>query len=479
MIISPEERENERILFDTERKRVPDLFLREPTIDDDDALRWIGIEEFLGHRPIGYLKLMPQDFIVEEISRDGAMHTVELGNLEMAKELEGGTYYVDLVKMGISTLEAKDELLELLGLEEKSVGYAGIKDRLALTSQEISLRGLNNPEKLLGINADNFFLKNLRRGKGVLVNGNLKGNRFTITLRTPETITPALKKEMEEKMEDIKADGFWNFFYFQRFGACGTPRLLSHWLGRLLVKGQYEEAVKLFCTRTGPNEIPYINAIREAMERKWGDWNAIMALIDCFPLYFSYEHAFIGHIMKKPDDFLGALRLFPDQIRLWVYAYACYLFNRKISELIKKGKVPLALPFITSYNPNDWKPYQKFLDEDGVTLPSRAYQDFPFLYIQSRTCPTLQKLTVHNVVFKDKSAVFSFSLPKGSYATTFLMNFFTLTTGLPIVPGISSETIDPFEILGVGTLAPLLKRFKTVLDNRQMDLEGNINAVEK
>lgn len=470
--ITPEERESERALFMEERKRAPELFLRPPMIDDADSLRHIGIEGVSDNNPIGYLKLFPQDFIVEEISRDGKVHTVDIG-AEQSEDEGGNTYYADLVKIGISTLEAKTPIAQMLNIDEKQIGYAGIKDKLALTSQIISIRGVSDPAKILGVNADNFFLKNLHRGKGVMANGELQGNRFTITLRTPEPLSESVRSDMEQKLEEAKQEGFWNFFYFQRFG---TPRLLSHMLGRLIVKGQYEATVKMFCTYTTPRELPYFVAIRQAVERQWGDWNAIAAVIDNFPYHFHLERSFIHHLIERPSDFLGALHTLPDQIRLWIYAYDCYLFNRKLSELIAQGTVPLSLPLITSFNPLDWKPYLAYLEEDGVRLPSRAYRDFPFIRIESRSWPTLQKLTIHNAIFKDRFAVFSFSLPKGSYATTFLMNFFTLASGLPIVPGIFSEPIDARALLGEETLAPVLERFKTVLDARQIDLD---NAAEE
>ncbi len=469
--ITPEDREDERLLFDTERKRTPELFLRQPMIDDEAILRHIGIEGLSDDRPIGYLKLFSQDFIVEEISRDGIVHTIDLETEPTQKDGEGATYYADLVKIGISTLEAKNPIAELIGLDEKNIGYAGIKDKAALTSQLISLRGMVDPEKISTLDAENFFLKNLRRGKGVMANGDLQGNRFTITLRMPEPISEKVRSQMEQKLEESKVDGFWNFFYLQRFG---TPRLLSHLLGRLIVKGQYEATVKLFCTHsTSPRELPYFSALRQAIERQWGDWNTISTMIDLFPYHFHLERCFIDHLKTHPADFLGALHTLPDQIRLWIYAYDCYLFNRKLSELIKQGEVPLSLPLITSFNPLDWKPYQKYLEEDNIRLPSRAYRDFPFIRIESRHWPTLQKLEIHSAVFQERFVVFSFSLPKGSYATTFLMNFFKLATGLPIVPGIFAEPIDSKGVLGQGTLAPVLERFKTIVDARTADLEAS------
>ena len=468
-ILSQEERDAERKLFDEERKRVPELFVRAPMVDDDTTLKHVGIENIPAGRPVGYLKLHPQDFIVEEISRDGMLHDINLEGKGADLSGEGATYFVDLVKVGISTLEVKDQLADILGVDGKNIGYAGIKDKLALTSQVISIRGVADPARINEIQADNFFLKNIRRGKGVVANGELQGNRFTITLRTAEVMTDEVRHDMERRLQEANDDGFWNFFYLQRFG---TPRLLAHLLGRLIVKGDYEGAVKMFCTKVAPRELPYFAAIRQAVERQWGDWPAIAGMIDCFPYHFHLERSFIHHLIHKRGDFLGALHTLPDQIRLWIYSYDCYLFNRKLSELIAAGEVPLSLPLITSFNPMDWKPYEKFLEEDQMRLPSRSYRDFPFVRVESRRCATLQKLVIHEAVFKDRLATFSFSLPKGSYATTFLINFFTLASGLPIVPGIFSDKVDSRVLLGRGTLEPVLDRFKKVLEQREADLEG-------
>lgn len=468
--MTPEEREKERVLFEAERQRVPHLFNREPMVDTEKFLKLIGIEG-IDAGPIGYVKLMPQDFIVEEISPNELLHTVDTGPLFDSNLGDGPTIYADLVKIGISTLDAKEQLAEIFDIDQKYIGFAGIKDRLALTAQPISIRDVFDIEKFQNINADNFFLKNIHRGKGVIDNGNLWGNRFIITLRTQELFSKERMEKINRKVAEIKQDGFWNFFHFQRFG---TPRLISHLLGLLLVKNQYQEAVKTFLTFTAPRELPYFKNIRQEIEKMWGNWSEIKKKIENFPYHFHLELKLINHLIENPDDFLGALHTIPDQIRLWTYAYDCFLFNRKLSELIRQGEVPLKLPLITSFNPHDWEPYQKFLEADEVKLPSRSYKDFPFIRIQSRAWPTIQKIKIHEVVFQERLAVFAFSLPKGSYATTFLMNFFTLSSGLPIVPGVTTEKIDAKSVVNLGSLTEVLERFKTVLEKREQDILGGI-----
>ena len=153
-----------------------------------------------------------------------------------------------------------------------------------------------------------------------------------------------------------------------------------------------------------------------------------------------------------------------------MYAYDCFLFNRKLSRLIEAGEVPLELPLITSFDRRDWEPYRDFLAADGVELPSRSYRDFPFIRVESRAWLTVQRAEIHGVTIREHLAIFAFSLPKGSYATTFLMNFYALASGLPVVPGIPTERVDARELLGTGTLAPTLERFRTVLERRDEDI---------
>ncbi len=467
-LITGEERERERALFEQERNRVPELFERAPMIDSEEALRQIGIEWVPSDRPSGYLKLIPQDFIVEEIATDKTIHDLGVDTLRLPEENETlQTLYVDLVKIGISTLEVKDQLASLLGVDQKHIGYAGIKDKAAITSQKISLRNLPDRKALLDIQAENFFLKNAVLGKGVMANGDLSGNRFTITVRLNKPPTATQVSEVEKTIEEIKQDGFWNFFYFQRFG---TPRLLGPRLGKYLIKGEYENTVRLFVTECAARELPYFANIRKEVAPLWSDWQKIKEILDRFPYHFHLERSMINHLVKNPEDFLGALHTLPDQVRLWMYAYDCYLFNKKLSSLINEGEVPMHLPLVTSFNPKDWEPYKEYLDADGVRLPSKAYRDFPFIRVDSRNWSTLQSIDIHQVAFQNQFALFSFSLPKGSYATTFLMHLLELSSGLPILPGITKEIIDPLKVLGIGNMDSLSERFKVVMEKRNESL---------
>ena len=123
--------QREQAVLAGEKARMPELFI--PTQKALDELNTrIGILSFPRDLPRGYIKYSPLDFIVEEIRQDGRVITVDGdGGVPL---MEGtGTIYADIVKVGISTLDAATRLANALGIEAKQIGHAGIKDAVALT----------------------------------------------------------------------------------------------------------------------------------------------------------------------------------------------------------------------------------------------------------------------------------------------------------------------------------------------------------
>src|SRR3989338_10386222 len=223
----------EKDFLDREREQSPELFSRAFFQENDSVLAKVGIDVVFGERIPGHIKLYPEDFIVEEVSKDGVLHPIDGGPYEIptvSPEEEVRTLWADLVKMGIDSFEAVAELSRSFEIDRVKIGIAGIKDKHAITSQSVSFRGMR-PEALENFRAPNFFLKNISVGKGALQIGDLAGNRFTIFVRTAGQ---ASEPWLEGKLGGIEENGFWNFFYLQRFG---TPRLLSHKLGLLILHG--------------------------------------------------------------------------------------------------------------------------------------------------------------------------------------------------------------------------------------------------
>ena len=454
--------QKQNLFIENKKKESQELFNRKPLIDDDQTLARIGIAAFPAGRPLAYLRLWPQDFIVEEITKDGGAHLLEIGDKSKLISDAGNTVYADLVKVGLSTLDAVEEISKQFGIERNKIGYAGIKDKDALTCQQLSFRQ-TDLEVVEGIKGENFFLKNIHKNKGALQIGDLEGNRFTLVLRGFGKFN---EEEINNRISALSQTGFFNFFYTQRFG---TPRLISHYLGLLMLQRNYEEAIKALLTFTSNAEIAFYTDLRKQIATLWGNWEEIHTLIEPLGYSFRRELLLIEYLEKTPTDFLGALKLIPEQVQMWVFAYASFLFNRKLSEMIRAEKVPVALPLLLSGDQSDWELYRDFLEADDLKIPSPMFRDFPQIQVKSRAVKTVQGFKFDSfkiVPDQPKIGVISFTLPKGSYATTLLAHLFSLAGNIPVPEGISDIAVDSKEVLGYSAIAPMLEIFKTSIHSK-------------
>lgn len=456
--------QKEKIFLDRERASHPELFVPRIAIDDDATLQEIGIDPaVLGSRRRGHVKLFPEDFIVEEVSQDGALHTIDTAPLFGESPTEDGkTIWCDLVKIGVDTLEAVEELSRQLGLEKKSIGVAGIKDKRALTSQSVSIRGIKT-DKLAAVSAAHFFLKNITIGKGALSPGALRDNRFTIIVRTEDAPEP---QDIETKISDLQEQGFWNFFYLQRFG---TPRLISHRLGLLILQERYEEVVNMTLTHANQREVPYFQNLRAHLAELWGDTKALLDAIEPLPHTFRNEKKMLLYLSDHPGDFIGALNQAPEQIKLWIYAYGSGLFNQALSRLIVRGDgdVPFTLPTPFSRDSRTEQYYGLFFRDHRIRPPFLALKNFPYIRLQDNEIETLKQITLHGNRFVPEGIVLDFSLDKGAYATTFLAHFFTLSSGESVPALGSMNEVDMKSVLGTGSLGEVKKKFKDVFAMRE------------
>ena len=260
------------------------------------------------------IKQTPQDFIVEEIAPNGGV--VEVGKQYDFSGGSGEYLIFVLEKTNWDTLGAIRELSRRLHCSEKRIGFAGTKDRRAVTAQRCSAWDVTR-EQLGGVKIKDITLKPLHYG-GRLSLGDLRGNRFTITVR-------------DFHGEGKMAKRVPNLFGPQRFG---EARPVTHLVGKAIVNGQFHDAVDtyLFETMGGdPN--------REIREQCRGDY--AKALRE-FPHHLKYERSILGHLAKSPNDYVGALRALPRKLLvLFVHAYQSHLFNEIARERLKLGFEPL------------------------------------------------------------------------------------------------------------------------------------------
>lgn len=455
-----------------EYKKTPEFFERKGFVDDAELLGGLGIfipgkENF----PEGYLKFLPQDFIVEEIGSDGTVCTVDFENIlspnsAIEDDEEKLTIYATLVKCNIGTLEAIHDLAKHLGCEEKQIQYAGIKDKNAITAQRISFRGVKIAD-LKKVSSSYFFLKDAALGKGVVEKGGLRGNRFTILIRTVKSLTADRDyNNFIANLEKIRSSGFYNFFYLQRFG---TPRLVNFRWGYNILKGDCRAAVEDFLSSTNERESLYFQKLRGEIKNNLGGYSALINLMEPYPLIFWNEIKVVKHLEKNPGDFCGALAELSEQATLWVYAFSSWLFNKKLSEYIKlEMEPPEHLPLFLSFNRVDWEPYKKNLTDSGI-FPPPLQNLRPFnIQIKPREISTRDFAKIIKGQVISAGAILQFDLGKGSYATTFLSHLFNLLGGAP-PEGIDGTEIDLKQEIGEAPIAPLVEHFRNLLSAKSED----------
>ncbi len=126
------------------------------------------------------IKQLLEDFIVREIS------DIELN--------DSGKYsYFILKKRNYNILSAIKTIAKKLKINEKNIGFAGNKDKNAVTEQFISIKdGSKNIENM---QLKDIGLKYVGKGNEEIYLGRLKGNEFIITIRN-------LTKEDIKKIND-------------------------------------------------------------------------------------------------------------------------------------------------------------------------------------------------------------------------------------------------------------------------------------
>ncbi len=147
----------------------------------------------------------PRDFTVEEIP------LYEFTG-------EGEHLVLKVRKKEMTTWEMIDAISNHIGIRRRDIGYAGLKDKHAMTIQYISVMATHE-EKLKAFIHDKIKILKMQRHNNKIRIGHLKGNRFKIRLKK---VLGVQKAKLDSVLEWIKANGVPNYFGNQRFGTDGN-----------------------------------------------------------------------------------------------------------------------------------------------------------------------------------------------------------------------------------------------------------------
>jgi len=154
------------------------------------------------HEPLEFtFKQNKFDFIVDEV-------------FDSPFKGKGSFLILKIKKQFTSTWELLSIISDALDIEEHLIGYAGLKDKNATTTQYISIP-LHKSKEYKLINSKNIkVLETFKHDKKLKI-GDLSGNRFKITLKDIDLSTLPL---IYQTISQIQKHGMPNYFGYQRFG---------------------------------------------------------------------------------------------------------------------------------------------------------------------------------------------------------------------------------------------------------------------
>jgi tRNA pseudouridine13 synthase len=256
------------------------------------------------------LKQDPDDFQVEELTavRPGPAGPFALYRLE---------------KRGWATPDALAAVRRRWKVEPRRLSYGGLKDRHAATAQYLTI--FHGPRRDLCHH--DITVHYLGQVPAAYTSQDISGNRFHITLRD---LRPEERVGLEGRLARLVAGGVPNYFDDQRFGSVAGAG--GEFIGRLLVRGRFEEALRL--ALAGPYEYDRAPQKQEkrVLAEHWGDWPRCKDLLPR-----GHARSLVDYLRSHPADFKGAVvRLRPELRGLYLSAYQSHLWNRMLAHWLRR-----------------------------------------------------------------------------------------------------------------------------------------------
>ena len=345
-------------------------------------------QHYLNHSSINvYFKQSKDDFVVTEIP------LYEFSG-------EGEHLILKFRKKDLSTWDAVEILSNAAGCKAKDIGYAGLKDKNAMTIQYISI-----PRKFEEA-IDKFSHPNIKILEKTYHNnkirvGHLKGNSFFIRLKR---VSPVDAKKLENILGEIVTSGIPNYFGFQRFGIEGN----NYEKGKAIIEGTLKEKNRKL-------KQMYINSYQSHLFNLWLskriEISKLVAAFEPKEIYskLGFELETVKQMKKQPHPF----KILPGDI-MSHYPFGKIFFAEDMeSEAEKFNKMDRV--------PTGILPGKRVKRSNAIAAAIEKEYDKELLIDGARRFAWVFPTEVSSEYKEEKNHFeLSFSLPKGSYATTLI-----------------------------------------------------------
>lgn len=259
----------------------------------------------------GRLKLAPEDFIVHEIPSyepSGA----------------GEHLYLLVRKAGCSHGEAVRAIARATRCSERAIGFAGMKDKVAVTTQWFSVHTPHDAPAELKV-AEGVEIIDASRHGNKLRRGHLRGNEFTIKLRE---VDPVYAPRVLRMLRLLASRGVPDYFGAQRFGY----RANNHLLGWALLQRDWQA---LLDELLGSRGSAFPDHQRERREQY--DAGHYREAISAWGRRDRQERLALGQLAAGHSPERACRALGDRMLEFWVNAAQSAIFNRLLDQRIENG----------------------------------------------------------------------------------------------------------------------------------------------
>lgn len=267
----------------------------------------------------GRIRAVPEDFRVEELPL-------------YAPTGEGDHLLFEMEKRGLSTFESLLWISKAVKVSEHTIGYAGLKDARAVTTQWMSVHRVP-PGRLAAMRHPKIRILSVARHASKIRIGHLAGNRFTIRIRDARV---EHLRAAREALGRLAERGVPNAYGVQRFGVKHD----GHLLGRALLKGDFAEFLSHLLGRPSPREADArVRRAREDYDR--GD---LAGAFEAYATKHRIQKQALSALIATGDPRAGYEALGKRPRRIYVSAYQSYLFNRCLDARLEADTYDRLLP---------------------------------------------------------------------------------------------------------------------------------------
>ncbi len=256
----------------------------------------------------GQIKTHPQDFIVHEIPLYQPS-----GN--------GQHLYLLVEKTLRTTTDVARILAQHFAIPIKTVGYAGLKDKYAVTRQAFSLEVPDNTD-VTTFHDGHIKIISADRHTNKIKRGHLAGNRFVIKVRNTNTDHILHARDI---LDHLVKYGAPNYLGEQRFGY----RHNNHILGKYLLCNDYQSFLDELLGHPLPTEIDRNQKARNAYDNKlYND------ALNIWPTVHRAERQALGPLSRGASPKAAITNIDITQRKIYISAFQSYIFNHLCNQRI-------------------------------------------------------------------------------------------------------------------------------------------------